>query len=442
MILQKLLRLKLILLVRNSFLLLISFFLISCVGPIKEIKYQIEDSMDDSTSFVDEPTALKDIDNRSNIDLILDLRVAGSGLSNFKYPINGEIIYVPSSENKITSYNFISLEEKWIYEHSTKISAGLSLSKKYIFFIDDLGYLCALSINGNLEWKSYVGETYSPPLALDNSVIVKLVNNKFISLSQIDGSEIWFYKIPSGPLSIKSWAEIIESNGFIFAGISGGKVIALDSKNGFLLWETTYSQPKGSSEIDRSNDTTSNPIVDDALLYAISSNGNIAALTKSEGVIVWSRQLSSFYGMTSDQDSLYITHNSGSIYALSKDDNKVLWRNTDFVGRDIKKGYLFNSLLIVSDFEGYLHFLNIKNGNEDSRIKIGDSPIIFMYKLGDNELIALSLTGILYKLKIKSNTNNLLNEDNVSFQNLDDKHPNTNMTDNNESIFDSLIFWD
>lgn len=195
-------------------------------------------------------------------------------------------------------------------------------------------------------------------------------------MSIIDGSFLWKYKLPSSPLPIRSWGEISINNNIIYIGSASGKVSAINALNGTLIWESTFSPPQGSSEMERSNDSTSKVIVDEFVIYAVSSKGSIASLSSDNGQILWARPLSSFKGMTSDKDNLYVTHNSGSIYALSKETSKVKWRNSDLLGRDVSRGFIFNNLLIVSDFEGYVHFIDLDDGNIIARTKLSDDLIL------------------------------------------------------------------
>ena len=130
-----------------------------------------------------------------------------------------------------------------------------------------------------------------------------------------DGSVNWTYKVPSSPLPIRSWGELTIFENILYAGIGSGKVITINITDGSLIWETTYSSPKGVSEIERSNDTTRKVIVDEFALYAISSKGNIAAISKINGEILWSRALSSFDGMV--EASISFQGTGGTTYSTT-----------------------------------------------------------------------------------------------------------------------------
>jgi outer membrane protein assembly factor BamB len=281
-------------------------------------------------------------------------------------------------------------------------------------------------------------------------VVVKDSNNKFISLNQIDGSILWDYKTPNSPLPIRSWGELTLSNEIIYTGISAGKLMALNSNNGTLIWENTFSPPKGVSEIERSNDTSSKVLVDEYAVYAVSSQGNIASIAKEDGVILWSRPMSSYIGLDANEQNIIVTHNSGSIYSLNKETKKINWRNSDLMGRDVSRPFIFDKFVVVSDYEGYLHFIDLNSGLIRARVKLADSNLLYPI-IGEQpmEFIVATLEGQVNVVSIK---NSLLNdsqkneEELKKQQNIENIEYENDIKDNPEtkedSLIDTLIFWD
>jgi outer membrane protein assembly factor BamB len=429
-------------LVKFNLLIFSILLLTSCIGPLKEIKYQVEDSFEDSESLVNDPLPLTEIENQLKVNVHTSGKFDGQSDKNLKLFSSNNFIFNISSNGILSAVDLDTNKLIWTYRNYNKVTAGLSGNEKSLFYVDIQGYLNSINIFGKLDWKVFVGEVYSPPLVTNNQVIVKNTSSKIISSNLIDGSELWTYQAPSAPLVKRSWPELNYSGTHIYLGGSSGKLIAIDSQNGSFIWETTFSHSKGSSELDRSNEITSNLIIDNFLIYAVSSNGNIAAIKKSDGAIIWSRPLSSFNGFSADNEALFVTHSSGSIYKLSKDSNKILWRNANYIGRDISRTSVYYKYIIFSDYQGYLHFLNKNDGKELARIKLGDdhllNPIIFKDKV-----FYASTDGRYYLISGFQ----LSNDENTSIENLKDPDEKDNNSDSksisdNNSLFDSLFFWD
>lgn len=430
-------------LVKNN-LLFISFLLLSSCffGPFKEINNQIEDSWSDSNSYINNPTPLKEFNQLIDIKInkVYDFGLKSN--KNFKNIILDPYFYSISTNGSIQALNIIENKLFWNYKHSNEIVAGLALNQESLFFVDNIGYLNAIdSKNGTLQWKVFVGEVFSPPLSYDRSVLVKSTNGKVFSINTLDGSYQWNYQLPASNLIIKSWGELVGSDNKIFIGSENGKIICLDFQNGTLIWETTFSQPKGTSELDRSNAATSTPILDDISLYVVSVNGNLSSISKTDGSIYWSRPLSSFYGMTSSLKSLYVTHNSGAIYRIEKDTSTVIWRNADLLGRDVSKPIMYLNYAIVSDYEGYLHFLDIENGTLVGRAKLSDYQLLINpNNIIHDKLLISNLEGELFLISLENmNTIELTNIYDTKNEDATKNSQDEKNTD--DSFIDELFFW-
>ena len=187
----------------------------------------------------------------------------------------------------------------------------------------------------------------------------------------------------------------------MYLGLPGGKLIAIDSPTGGLVWESNISRAKGVTDIERANDITSHPVIDDAFIYGVTTNGDIAALDRRSGKSIWTEPISSFYGMAFDGFSLFVTHDTGSVYALNKDDGEIKWRQPALKFRKIRTGTLIKDYIVFGDYEGYLHFLSIANGAILARVKLNDSQLLNnIMEIDDSLLFIMSATGDIICLKV------------------------------------------
>lgn len=424
----------------TKFILIVSFSLLtSCfIGPVKEFKNQIEDSLQGEDTIV-EPTKLIEITDKFNISTVWESSLGGNFLTNFEISICDKNIYLINEEGSIFSLDKANGQVLWNKKISNKISAGVSCTKSNIVIIGSDGYLYNLNSDGELLWKRYVGKVITKPLIIKTSIIIRTIDNNFLSINSTDGSKIWSYQSPSPPLTIKSWGKLNYSDEVIYSGLPSGKCIALNYKDGSLIWETSYSFSKGTSDIERANDSTSQPEIDKSFIYIVSSDGNIASLDKANGNQIWSRALSSFYGLTLFDDIIFITHNSGSIYAISKESSKVLWRNSDYINRDIKRTIFFkNNIIVVGDYEGYLHFINSENGITASRKKVLNTSII-NYVADEDNIVLVDKEATIKMIKLEK-----FNIENDTSHQKDNSKKDVIENNNNEnnSLIDQLIFWD
>ena len=394
---------------------LVSIFLIfisGCVfGPIKELKYQIEDSWE-SDPQNKPPTELTDITNNKKLSLLWTANVGTETLWEIdkkSHEIHTLDMFVYESslftinhDGVIKKFDITSGELVWEKDFNFKVSAGISGDSDLLYFVSSEGDLWCLDHSGKELWKTYVGgRVLVTPLPNTEYVAVRLNFNKFVQLSNIDGTVKWSYQAPNPPLTINSQGKMSYDNGAIYSGIPGGKLVAIDAKTGLMIWEATVTQSKGITEIDRANDVTSQPIIDGPIIYSVSSKGNIVAFDRRSSAALWERPMSSFVGLNLYGFDIIIVHASSSIYSLQNEAGKTNWRNADLQYRNIGRGVIIDDSIILGDFEGYLHFVNLSDGKITNRIKLSDTQILDnIISISDNELIIMDANSNIYSLEV------------------------------------------
>ena len=131
------------------------------------------------------------------------------------------------------------------------------------------------------------------------------------------------------------------------------------------------SRPKGVTEIDRTNDVAGDLGIIDNMLFASSYNGEIIAFDRASGSKIWSRKLSSYHGISTDNVNLLVPHENDSIYNFDLKSGKTLWKNNDLSYRKISKPLILNDFMLVIDYLGVLHIMNLSEGERVGMHKFG-----------------------------------------------------------------------
>ena len=150
------------------------------------------------------------------------------------------------------------------------------------------------------------------------------------------------------------------------------------------------------------NDITSQPIIDNALIFTVSMNGDIACIDRKTSEILWTRPFSSYVGITDHLDEVLVVHKTDSIYSFNKISGKSNWRNPKIKGRSLTKGIVVDDTFIVGDFSGYLHLFNIDSGKIIGRTLLKSKAGIINIAINetDNTFYALNENGVIFKLKL------------------------------------------
>ena len=387
-----------------KYVFLLTLLLNGCfLGPVQELHDQIEDTYF-GNDFVGIPTTLTKLE--SDISVVLDVvwkkNIGEHNGNNFDIFNDDDFLFTATSDGTIKKVNKNNGDTLWEKNIEFTITSGISGDEENLFFSTLDGFLWCMNHDGELIWKTLLGGVVnSLPIIVDSKITVKLNSYKIIQLNVKDGSILWKYQAAIPPLTFKSEGKLVQSNNVVYLGLPGGKMIAIDSPTGGLVWESNISRPKGATDIERANDMTSHPIIDGPVIYGVTTNGDVSALNRRNGKTIWTESLSSFYGMAFNDFSLFVTHDTGSVYALNKDDGEIEWRQPALKFRKIRTGTLIKDYIVFGDYEGYLHLLSITDGAILARIKLNDSQLLNnIIEIDDSLLFLMTAAGDIICLKV------------------------------------------
>jgi len=355
--------------------LLFLFFLlpiVGCIGPVKELERQIQDVYFDS-GLDNAPEPLpEDFANKVSVNQPwskeFDL-LPGHAELVFKE----DSIFFITEDGVFTKLSHDTGDTLFSKKIDTKIKTGLfSGLDNYFFFTDERNFLTKIDEKGNLIWSIKLPNSPNlKPFFYKNQIIFKYINNNIESFDINSGLSIWSYVRQNPPLSINVQSPIAVVNDILYSGFPGGKVVIIEPESGSFLTELTMSRPKGVSEIDRTNDVAGDLGIVDNLLYASTYNGEISAFDRASGSKIWSRKISSYHGISTDNINLIVAHENDSIYNFDLKSGKTIWKNNDLSYRKISGPLIFNDYLLSVDYLGVLHIINLVEGERVGVHKFG-----------------------------------------------------------------------
>ena len=355
--------------------LLFLFFLLSiagCIGPVKELERQIQDVYFDS-GLDNTPEPLpEDFENKVSVNQLW--------LKEFDLlPGYAEIVFKEDS--------FFFITEDGVFTKISQDTGDILLSKKieskiktglfsglenHFYFTDERNFLTKIDEKGKLIWSIKLPNSLNlKPFFYKNQIIFKYINNKIESFDTSTGLSLWSYVRENPALSINVQSPIIVENDILYSGFPGGKVVIIEPESGSFLTELTLSRPKGVTEIDRTNDVAGDLGIVDSMLFAASYNGEITAFDRTSGSKIWSRKISSYHGISTDNINLIVAHENDSIYNFDLKSGKTIWKNNDLSYRKISSPLISYEYLLAIDYLGVLHIISLDEGERVGVHKFG-----------------------------------------------------------------------
>lgn len=310
-------------------------------------------------------------------------------------------VFVASEKGELARLDYETGRVKWRIQLPTSLSAGVGIAEEMILVGNTKGVLFAYDFSGKKLWESQLSsEILSLPQLdeIENRLIVRTGDNTIHALNPKTGQREWVYQRAGLPaLAIRSDAGVLVTRGGVFVGFPGGKIVALNSKDGAIGWEGVVAQPKGQSEVERIADITSEPVYADGQVCAVAYQGRLSCFEIQNGRSTWSRDISSLTGLISDNRALYVSDENGTIWALDKNNGSTLWKQNRLRFRDLTMPLSQGQYVVVGDKQGYLHWLNKEDGSLVGRTGTDGSPVLnALTSQVNTEFLAQTRAGRLY----------------------------------------------
>lgn len=390
--------------VRRYTLPLLGLLLLVGCSSVTDLKRDITESMFGREA-TDPPTELKEIKTTADAKLLWQASVGGAQDYDFTPAVDGKAIYAASQNGDITKLDAETGKSIWRVSAGEKLSGGAGAGDGIVLVGTPKGMVLAFDqAAGKLLWKSKVAsEVLSAPRTYNGVVVVRSGDSRIYGLDVADGKRKWVYERATPTLSLRSSAGVvIDDAGIAFVGFAGGKLVAINSADGKVVWEASVALPKGTTEIERIADVTSLPVAEGRYVYASAYNGRTVGIERTSGRVLWNRDIASYVGMAADGSTIYITQSNGAVYSLDYSSGKSFWRQGGLQWRQTTAPIAVGRYALLGDFEGYVHLLSRDDGDFAARIKTDSSAVMPQpVALGGGAALFQTRGGGLYAVAIK-----------------------------------------
>jgi outer membrane protein assembly factor BamB len=348
------------------------------------------------------PSPLVNFTPTAKFDVRWQQNVGKAGINVLLPAVTTESVISANGKGEIQCFDLGTGALRWRIDNGFVISGGVGTANGLVLVGGDKGDVAVYEeATGKLRWKSKVSsEVLSAPKLADGVVVVRTENGRITGLDVKDGKRLWLYERSTPALVARGNAGVTVRNGIVYSGFAAGKLTAIGLHNGVIVWESSVSQPRGNTELERISDIISLPIVDDSQVCAVAFQGRLACFDADQGGSMWTRDLSSDKGLTMSRKYLYLTDTTGNVLGLDKLSGSSYWKNDRLAFRKITAPLALDNYLMVADFEGYLHALNRDDGSFVARMSTDNSAIRSAPVLAGDGFVVQTSDGSLYSISI------------------------------------------
>lgn len=291
--------------------------------------------------------------------------------------VNGDRVYAAGRGGDVAAFSLTNGRQLWRARTRAPLAGGTGADDTTVAVGSSDGWVIALDADdGDIRWRVQVnGEVLSAPAVSERAVVVRTVDGKLRALSTEDGRELWLYEQQVPRLSLRGTSKPVIADGMVICGFDNGKVAAVSLSDGALVWESIVAPARGRTELERLVDIDSAVRVDGEDVYVVGFQGRVAMLALETGQIWWSHEASSYRGLGMDRENLYLSTADGEVVALRRQTGAEVWRQNALSFRGLSAPVALEDSVAVADFQGYVHWLSKETGEIIGRANAGGTRV-------------------------------------------------------------------
>lgn len=290
----------------------------------------------------------------------------------------------------------------WESSVDADVSAGVNGGLGVAVIGTEDGDVIALGTEDGQEW--WRRRLSSEVMALSREelgvVVARTNDSKVYALDSGSGKVLWQTGRTAPVLTLRGVSTPVIAGGKVVVGFDDGKLVAISLTRGNVLWQTTVDAPEGRSELERMVDIDGAIRVSEGIIYVAGFHGRVAAVTLSDGRILWARDFSSHVGLDLDTSHIYVTDDESHVWALDRRTGASLWKQDKLKYRKVTAPAVMDGYVIVGDYQGYIHWLAKADGHLVARTRVDSDGVLAQPVVKDSRAYVLGNGGEIAVLEI------------------------------------------
>ena len=359
---------------KNLFYLLFFMILIACETGAEEVEKPIELKKQIKEKF--------SFDKRWSVNAF-----KSSPLGKINIASNQDSIFIFDSRGEIKAFSNNG-KRIWNKKLDVDISTGITLGFDKLLLSSSNGEVFCLSKDsGETIWRySTSGEVLSPPATNGDIVAIQNIDGRVTAVDLETGEFRWDYRSVIPNLTLRGTSEPSFYEGFLYIGFANGNLAKIEPRSGVTQWEIPITTSKETSEIGRIVDIDGNFVFSSGIAFVATFQGDIAALDTRSGRFIWKEKTSTANDLLSSRGKIILIDEKDQVLAYSQNSGKLEWFNKNFFLRELTSPKRLKSLVVYGDFQGFLHALDISQGEQVARKRVSRSKIISISTKDENVL--------------------------------------------------------
>ncbi len=293
------------------------------------------------------------------------------------------VVFAIDARGEVSAFRLDNGDELWQKrlkpanreaKSSSIIGAGLAVYDNKVFATTGYGVLYALdATSGDIIWEQDLKAPLRiAPTVNDELVIAQTLDNAIFAIKIASGEILWKDKVEAESTTMIGGASpaYSPSDDLVVAAFSNGQIQAYKASTGTLLWTEWLSSANLTESLADITSVKANPVIDDGKVLVVGYNAPLAAIDIRTGVKIWQKEIASANQPWVAGKFLFVLTNEGDLAAIDKQNGKIVWTTIipyadaeeENIGVFTSGPILANDALLVVSSNGKLFSVSPYNG--------------------------------------------------------------------------------
>jgi outer membrane protein assembly factor BamB len=348
---------------------------------------------------------LKAFTTSINTKKIWEIKTGSSMGDNKIHPyIDSQIVYIAGNQFA-SAWQKTSGKLQWKVNIGEVISAGVNgtshINNSQVFVGTNNGNAISLDAKtGKVQWiERLSSEIQAISPSKDGRVAFRTIDGKLHGLSSSTGELIWQQSQTSPSLTLHGASVPILVGSLVVTGFDNGKVVAYQLQDGQKVWEITLAEARGTTELDRIIDVDGKLMSLGNALFGASLHGEIRGVDLTKGTSAWSKPFSTSTGVNVNAQGVYSSDDKGNVWRINPQTGEPVWKMDDLKRYEPTLPTLAgDSLLVIGDKKGNLHWINTKTGSFVARSQGDPAGYSIEPEVNGRSAYAIGKSGVLSRI--------------------------------------------
>jgi outer membrane protein assembly factor BamB len=213
-----------------------------------------------------------------------------------------------------------------------------------------------------------------------------------------DGTRLWTLQRPGDALTLLNIGVLTAVKDTLVAG-QGPRLAGIDPTRGTLRWEVPVGTPRGTNEVERLADLIGPAVRLGTRLCARSFQAAVGCADADSGRLLWARNTGGVNAIGGDEELIVGADATDRIVAWKTASGDLAWNSERLLYRSLSAPAAIGPTVVFGDFEGYVHFLDRKDGQPLLRLATDGSQVVGTPALSGTTLLVATRNGGLFAFR-------------------------------------------